>query len=290
MQSRSPQIIRTIDQLRRTVRAWRNTGEKIALTPTMGGLHDGHLSLIEIAKRHAGKTIASIFVNPTQFGENEDFDAYPRREAEDAEMLGGAGCDLIFAPSVDEMYPVGFATAVKVDRATDGLCGSRRPDHFQGVTTVVAKLLNQVQPDVAVFGEKDWQQLVTIKRMVRDLDLPVSIVSAPTLRESDGLAMSSRNRYLNAEQRKIAATLHKALTACARHIAQGSPVPAVESACKRLLTESGFGEIDYVEARRASGLERVVEFDPAKPSRLFGAAHLGRARLIDNVPITRTPS
>ncbi|MCL4151306.1 UNVERIFIED_CONTAM: hypothetical protein GTU68_008623 [Idotea baltica] len=228
----------------------------------MGGLHEGHLSLVEIAKKHAPKTVASIFVNPTQFGEGEDFEAYPRREAEDAALLGQVGCDLIYAPAVSEMYAAGFSTTIKVDSTTESLCGTRRPGHFDGVTTVVCKLLNQVQPDVAVFGEKDWQQLVTLRRMVRDLDMPITVVSAPTIREEDGLAMSSRNRYLTPEERRVAGKLNKALSASANLIAQGSAIDHVIAACRQALTDSGFGEIDYVE--------------------------LGRARLIDNVPIART--
>ena len=280
----APPVVRTVHDLRVAVSGWRRAGERVGLVPTMGGLHEGHLSLVEVARRHAPRTIASIFVNPTQFGAGEDFEAYPRDEQRDAAMLGEAGCDLIYAPTPDAMYPDGHQTLVRVEELTGVMCGAHRPGHFDGVTTVVAKLLSQAAPHVAVFGEKDWQQLAAIRRLARDLDFPVEIVGAPLVREADGLAMSSRNRYLSDEQRGVANTLYRALAASAQMIAAGHPVDGVEEGCARIIRQAGFDRVDYVEARHAGTLARVTEHGEA-PARLFAAAHLGRARLIDNVPI-----
>jgi len=288
LQITRPRTVHTIVELRDIVRDWRRAGDLVALTPTMGGLHEGHLSLVRAARRRARRVIATIFVNPTQFGAGEDFDTYPRDVVRDAELLTGAGCDLIYAPPVSEMYPEGFGTTVTVDTTTAGLCGAHRPGHFDGVTTVVCKLLNQAHPDYAIFGEKDWQQLVTIRRMARDLDLPVRIASSPTVREADGLAMSSRNRSLSPAQRRVAAKLNKALFAAADHIAHGVPVARVVDACGRALLSAGFDGIDYLEARDAHTLEPVQAFSSGIESRLFAAARLGQTRLIDNVPIEQT--
>jgi len=215
-------IVRTVAELRARVDAWRAEGHRTAVVPTMGGLHEGHVSLVRHALRHAGRAVATLFVNPTQFGAGEDLAAYPRDEARDAAMLEEAGCHLLFAPEASEMYPPGFATRVCVDGLTDALCGVARPGHFDGVAQVVAKLLNQSRCDIAVFGEKDWQQLAVVTRLARDLDIGTRIVGAPTVREADGLAMSSRNGYLSAAERAVAPELVRAL----REAAAASPKPA----------------------------------------------------------------
>ena len=230
-------------------------------------------------------SVATIFVNPTQFGPKEDLAAYPREEARDCEMLASAGCDLVFAPSLAEMYPPGFATKVRVEGLTDCLCGATRPGHMDGVAQVVTKLLNQAQADVAIFGEKDWQQLAVIRRLARDLDIPTEILGAPTQREADGLAMSSRNRYLNADQRRIAGQLNVILRGAAGRIAGDAPVAAEMAAARAALLEAGFEKVDYADCRHGDDLTPVEAFDPAQPARVFAAAHLGRARLIDNLAV-----
>ncbi len=279
------ETVRTVAALRARVRAWRDAGERIALAPTMGALHEGHLSLVTLGRAHAERVVATIFVNPTQFGADEDLAAYPSDEARDAAMLERAGCDLIFAPSREEMYPPDFSTRVRVEGLTDCLCGAARPGHFDGVAQVVAKLLNQAQADVAVFGEKDWQQLAVIRRLARDLDIPTEILGAPIVREADGLAMSSRNRYLDAAQRAVAGHLNKVIFAAAGRIAGGAPVAAGMAAAAAALVTAGFDQVDYLECREAHSLAPVETFDPARPARVFAAARLGRARLIDNVPV-----
>ena len=279
------EIVRTVADLRARVRAWRAAGQTVALTPTMGALHEGHLTLVELGREHADRVVATIFVNPTQFGPTEDLAAYPREEARDAAMLEGAGCDLIFAPSPAEMYPPGFSTKVRVEGLTDCLCGATRPGHMDGVAQVVSKLLNQAQADVAIFGEKDWQQLAVITRMARDLDIPTRILGAPTIREADGLAMSSRNRYLDAEQRQVAGQLNVILRAAAADIAGGAPARARMAQAAEALLAAGFDKVDYAECRHGDDLTPVETFDPAHPARVFGAAHLGRARLIDNIAV-----
>ena len=280
----SPQILRTIDALRAVTGDWRAQGLRVGLAPTMGSLHVGHLSLVRLVQSRADRVIASIFVNPTQFGPNEDFSAYPRQEAEDAAMLAGVGCDAIWAPGVEQMYPDGFSTTIAVRGLTEMLCGPVRPGHFDGVATVVCKLLNQVGPDIAAFGEKDWQQLAVIRRLVRDLDMPVEILGAPTIREEDGLAMSSRNRYLDPEQRRIAGGLNRLLKASAEMIGRGAPVARVLEAGKKALLDKGFSKVDYLDLREADTL-LALDARPTRPARLFVAAHLGRARLIDNWPV-----
>ena len=278
-------VARTVDDLRRRVGAWRRDGERIGFVPTMGALHEGHLSLVRVAKARADRCVASVFVNPTQFAPGEDFEAYPRDEAGDAELLASAGCDLLWAPAVSAMYPEGFATAVTVAGVSAPLEGEKRPSHFQGVATVVAKLLNQIQPDVAVFGEKDYQQLMVIRRMARDLDLPVEILGAPTLREADGLALSSRNAYLDADQRETAGQLNVVLFEAARALAKGAPVQAVEAEAVSMLEKLGFSPVDYVEVRESQSLGRLGPGPIVPPARLLAAAWLGRTRLIDNVAI-----
>jgi pantoate--beta-alanine ligase len=218
--------VRTVKELRAEVAKWRDAGETVALVPTMGALHAGHLSLIGIAKNHATRIVASIFVNPAQFGPKEDFKRYPRDEAGDLAKLAQAGVDLVYIPHTAEMYPRGFATKVTLPSLTEDLCGAARPNHFEGVATVVAKLLLQCAPDIAVFGEKDYQQLLVIKRLVRDLNIPVEIVGGPIVREEDGLALSSRNAYLSPEQRKAAPLLHKTIEEVAADLARGEGADA----------------------------------------------------------------
>lgn len=279
------EIAKTVAALREQVDDWRGAGLSVALTPTMGGLHDGHLSLLGVARERADRVVATIFVNPAQFGEGEDLDAYPRDEAADAAMLGAAGCDLLFAPTVAEMYPAGFATEVRVRGLTQSLCGNRRPGHFDGVALVVTKLLNQARADIAVFGEKDWQQLVTIRRLARDLDIATEIASAPTMREDDGLALSSRNRYLDERQRRIAGHLNRMLALTASRIVAGNPAVIALAAARGRLIELGFDTVDYVEMRDAITLEPLKAWTPGTDARIFGAATVGRTRLIDNMTV-----
>ena len=276
-------VVRTVAELRAQVAAWRAADERIGLVPTMGALHEGHLSLVEIARRRTGRVVASVFVNPTQFGPNEDFEAYPRGEGRDAELLAGAGCDLLYAPTAAEMYPRGFATAVTVSGVSEPLDGAARPGHFAGVATVVAKLLIQAAPDVAVFGEKDYQQLLVIRRLARDLDLPVEIVGAPTARAADGLALSSRNAYLSAAEREAAPALHVALQDARVRLAEGKTIEQVELTGRAALERAGFGPIDYFEVRHADTLQRFEGDRPDGPARLLAAARLGTTRLIDNI-------
>lgn len=277
------QIVRSPDALRAAVAALREGGDTVALVPTMGALHAGHRALIAEAGRHAARVVVSIFVNPTQFGPDEDLAAYPRDEAADIAALEAAGCDLLWAPPVAAMYPDGFATTVSVAGVTDWLEGRARPGHFTGVATIVAKLFNQVRPDVAIFGEKDFQQLATVRRLVRDLDLPVEIVGVPTVREADGLALSSRNAYLGADERRAAVALPAALRSAAVAIRTGEPVATALEEARRRLTAAGFGGIDYVALCDAATLAPVDRL--AAPARLLAAARIGRTRLIDNLAV-----
>jgi pantoate--beta-alanine ligase len=277
-------VLASIAALRQSLALWRGAGARIALVPTMGALHAGHLSLVAEAKRRADRVVMSIFVNPTQFAPNEDFAAYPRRLVEDVEKFAGAAGDLVFAPDVGEMYPGGFATTVSVaGPATVGLEDKFRPTHFAGVATVVAKLLLQSRPDVAIFGEKDYQQLKVIMRMARDLDLETEIVGAPTLREDDGLALSSRNFYLSTEERVRAPYLHEALKRCAAALRAGGTMSAVQAAAREELEAAGFA-VDYVEARHAETLASVARLGEG-PVRLLAAVRLGKTRLIDNIAV-----
>lgn len=279
------ETVRTVADLRKRVQNWCRQGLRTAVVPTMGGLHEGHLSLVQVALQHADRAIATLFVNPTQFSPLEDLDAYPRDEARDAAMLEAGGCHLLFAPDVTEMYPQGFSTRVIVDGLTDCLCGAARKGHFDGVAQVVTKLLNQAQADIAIFGEKDWQQKAVVMRLAQDLDIPTRIVGAPTIREHDGLAMSSRNRYLTDAERRIAARLPALMTEAAARIGAGEKIKPILSNVIRRLETAGFRSVDYVEARTAEKLEPITTFDPDVPARLFAAAHLGKARLIDNIAI-----
>lgn len=277
------QLIREIDALRDAVATLRQEGGSVALVPTMGALHAGHMALVAEAKRHAAHVIVSIFVNPTQFGPNEDLAAYPRREASDSRMLEEAGCALLWAPGVEVMYPEGYATTVSVARVSEGLCGASRPGHFDGVATVVAKLFNQVRPDVALFGEKDYQQLAVIRRMTRDLDLPVEVIGVPTQRDADGLALSSRNIYLSHEERVAARALPRALGEAARAIQEGVGIDEALATARGKLAAAGFDPIDYVELCDAETLQPLSSL--SRPGRLLAAARLGRTRLIDNLPV-----
>ena len=283
--------VRTIADLRGRIRAWRAEGVRIALVPTMGALHAGHLSLIGLARQKATRVVASLFVNPTQFAPTEDFHSYPRDEQRDAALLRAAGCDLLYAPDPDEMYPDGFATTVTVAAETTSLEGAVRPDHFAGVATVVAKLLIQVAPDVAVFGEKDYQQLHVIRRLTADLDLAVEIIGAPIVRDGDGLALSSRNAYLSARERVIAPSLHRALEAAAAALRAGTAVARVEAEAIGSVLGAGFEAVDYIEVRSA---DRLARLGPGPldgtarllaAARILGAARLGRTRLLDNIEV-----
>jgi len=276
-------IIRDIPSLRDQVRRWRRDGETVGLIPTMGSLHDGHLALVRQAKQDCDHAIATIFVNPTQFAPNEDFDAYPRHETRDIDMLNRLGTDLLFSPNVDEMYAKGFSTSVTVSNITQCLCGAVRPHFFGGVVTVVSKLLLQALPDRAYFGEKDFQQLQVIKRMARDLDIPVNIQGVPTIRETDGMAMSSRNRYLSADQRKIGATLYQVLQGIATRFAAGEHADAVLLDGTATLKAAGFYPIDYLEIRDSETFGPIETNNGT--ARIFAAAFLGETRLIDNIAV-----
>lgn len=277
-------VLRTVAALRTHVRAWRSAGDTIALIPTMGALHRGHMALVAAGRQCATRAISTIFVNPTQFAPTEDFAAYPRSFDDDLAKLAEAGADACFAPSVEEMYPAGFSATVMIGGpATAGLEDRFRPSHFSGVATVVAKLLGQAQPDIALFGEKDFQQLLVIRAMARDLDIACEIVGIETIREDDGFALSSRNLYLMREERVRAPELRRALLDCAKTIAEGAAiVPALASA-RRRVEEAGF-VVDYLEARHAETLAPVANASDG-PLRLLVAARLGRTRLIDNLAV-----
>ena len=282
--SHAPQIVTSVAELRHRIAAFRQDESRIGLVPTMGALHAGHLSLIREAQKHADAVIVSIFVNPMQFAPHEDFDRYPRALNADAEKLGAAGeTDLIFAPSAGEMYPPNFATRLEVGGPAEGLESDFRPDFFAGVATVVAKLLLAAAPDVAVFGEKDYQQLLVVRRMAADLGLAVQIVGAPSVREPDGLAMSSRNAYLSAEERKIAAKLNQVLKGLIAELRDGATVAAAEDAGKRALLQSGFKSVDYLAVRDAATLAPLSTLD--RPGRVLAAATVGSTRLIDNMAV-----
>ncbi len=282
------QIIRDLEALAGEVFALRtnqreNRSDSVALVPTMGALHAGHLALITEAKRRADRVVATIFVNPLQFGADEDLDRYPRQEAADAEMLRQGGCDLLWMPSVSDIYPEGFATTVSVRGLSERWEGEARPGHFDGVATVVARLLLAVKPDIALFGEKDFQQLAVIRRMSDDLGLGVEIAAVPTVRDEDGLALSSRNAYLSADERKRAVALPRALAAARDAILSGEPVEAALTAAKEAIRAAGFSSIDYVALVDAGTLEPLDE--PRGAMRLIAAATIGGTRLIDNIAV-----
>jgi pantoate--beta-alanine ligase len=279
----APKIVTTIAELRAAVAGWRREGLVVGLVPTMGALHDGHLSLVRETQRRANKSVVSIFVNPTQFGPHEDFARYPRPLAADAEKLAAAKADLVFAPSVAEMYPEGFATRIEVAGPALGLETDFRPQHFSGVATVVAKLLLAAMPDIAAFGEKDYQQLLVVKRLAADLGLPVEILGCATLREADGLAMSSRNAYLSAAERKIAGQLNHVLKEVAGRVRAGAPLAEAEQAGRAALLAAGFAAVDYLAVRDAETLAKIDIL--ARPARVLAAAKVGVTRLIDNLAV-----
>jgi len=281
------QTLNRIESLRPAVEQLRAAGP-VALVPTMGALHDGHLALVREAKRRAANVVVSIFVNPLQFGAGEDLDAYPRQMARDSAMLEAEGTELLWAPDVAEMYPAGFATNISVAGVSDGLCGAARPGHFDGVATVVCKLFNQVRPDLALFGEKDWQQLAVIRRMARDLDLSLpaadAVLGVPTVREADGLAMSSRNAYLTPAERQAAAALPKSMASAVAAIREGAPIAQAMASLSASLLAAGFSAVDYAEVRDADSLALLDNIGGAS-ARLLVAARIGKARLIDNCEV-----
>ena len=273
----------TVADLRLRVRTWRSEGRRIGLVPTMGALHEGHISLVRLALETCDRVVTSIFVNPTQFAPNEDFSTYPRTFDDDVAQLARANCHLVWAPTANEMYPAGFATRVVPGGASEGLETDFRPHFFGGVATVCTKLFQQVTPDIAVFGEKDYQQLAVIRQIVRDLDMPLAIVGAETVREADGLAMSSRNRYLSADERRTAPLIHRTISGVAARILEGGNADEACAEAAQRLTAGGFGKIDYVAVRDAATLGA---YDPAKcVGRVLAAAWLGKTRLIDNIAI-----
>lgn len=286
--SRKLDTFETVAELRAQRETWRRLDETVALVPTMGNLHAGHMSLVELAKAAADRVIVSVFVNPTQFGPSEDFDSYPRTLDQDSELLVEAGVDAVFAPDVEEVYPFGEDRSIRIElpELADMLCGAQRPGHFSGVAGVVLRLINMVQPERAVFGEKDYQQLLVLKRLVADCHLPVVVEGAPIVREPDGLAMSSRNQYLTTEQRALAPELYATISACAEALRQGDErIQALEAAALQRLDAAGFRP-DYVEIRSAEDLSRPLadEFG-SRPLRILAAAWLGKARLIDNIAV-----
>ena len=283
------QTVKTLQMLRTALAQLRAPGATIALVPTMGALHEGHLTLVRRARAEADHVVASIFVNPKQFGANEDLAAYPRQLADDAAMLEAEGAALLWAPAVEAMYPAGFATNISVAGVSEGLCGAARPGHFDGVATVVCKLFNQVEPDVALFGEKDFQQLSVIRAMARDLDLTRphvdAIIGVPTVREADGLAMSSRNRYLSPEHRAAAAILPRAMQTAIAEIACGADVAASLAALEAAIIAAGFASVDFAVLTDASSLAPLAARGAA-PARLLVAARIGGTRLIDNMAVS----
>ncbi|NCP13821.1 MAG: pantoate--beta-alanine ligase [Sphingomonadales bacterium] len=286
------QTVKSLQMLRTALAQLRANGGSVALVPTMGALHEGHLTLVRRARADADHVVASIFVNPRQFGANEDLDAYPRQLAKDAAMLEAEGCALLWAPDVAAMYPAGFATNVSVAGVSDGLCGAARPGHFDGVATVVCKLFNQVAPDMAFFGEKDFQQLAVIRTMARDLDLTFphadAIIGVPTVREPDGLAMSSRNRYLAPDDRAAAAALPRAMQSAIAAIESGADIATVLTDLEAKIIASGFTSVDYAVLADSRSLAPLMSLN-AQPARLLVAARIGGTRLIDNMAVNDDP-
>ena len=275
--------VRHVADLRHLVAGWRRAGESVGVVPTMGALHAGHLALVEAARADCARVIATIFVNPKQFNRPDDLASYPRDEASDAAKLAAAGVDVLFAPPVEEVYPAGFETKVSVPGLANCLCGLARPGHMDGVATVVTKLFLMTAAERAYFGEKDYQQLLIVKRLVRDLDIPVEVVPVATVRDADGLALSSRNALLTTEQRARAPAIHRTLTATAARLSAGGPAAPVLAWGRDELQRAGIEKLDYIELRDAENLEELASAD--RPARLFAAAWLGSVRLIDNVPV-----
>lgn len=280
------QIVRDIETLRSAIAALRADGGTIAFVPTMGALHAGHMALVAEGRRRSSHVVASIFVNPTQFAADEDLSTYPRREATDAKMLEEEGCAILWSPDVATMYPEGSRISVPAGTHGEGLDGAARPGHFDGVATVVSRLFDQVRPDIALFGEKDYQQLAVIRQMVRNLDLAVEIIAVPTQRDADGLALSSRNAYLIEDERQAARALPRALGEAAAAIQRGGDVAEALAAAKDRLAKAGFDPIDYVELCDAETLAAMAALD--RPARLLAAARIGRTRLIDNLAVEPT--
>jgi pantoate--beta-alanine ligase len=276
-------VLRSIAELRQTVARWRRSGRSVGLVPTMGAPHAGHLALVRRARDECDRVITTIFVNPKQFNRADDLSGYPRDEARDAGKLEALGADLLFAPPIEEVYPEGFATTVSVPALSHCLCGAARPGHMEGVATVVAKLLLQSLPDKAYFGKKDYQQLLIVRRMVRDLDIPVAVVGLATVRESDGLALSSRNALLTAGQRTRAPELYRVLCRLAEKLEGGTAAKPLLARGREELVRAGFDPIDYLELRSAAALEALASAD--RPARVFAAAWLGEVRLIDNLAV-----
>ncbi|MDR3527193.1 MAG: pantoate--beta-alanine ligase [Rhizomicrobium sp.] len=282
--SAAPQIVTTVAELRHRIKALRQDDARIGLVPTMGALHAGHLALIQEMTKHVDVAVVSIFVNPTQFAPHEDFDHYPRTLMADAEKLGASGeTDLIFAPSVGEMYPPGFATRIEMAGPAIGLESDCRPHFFSGVAVVVSKLLIAAMPDVAMFGEKDYQQLLVVRRMVSDLGLNIQIIGSPIVRERDGLAMSSRNAYLSIDDRMIAGQLNVIILSLIAELRDGAAISAVEESGKRALLEAGFSSVDYLAVRDAETLAPLTTLD--RPARVLAAATVGKTRLLDNMAV-----
>lgn len=278
------EVIRDVASLRMLQGSWRRAGESIGLVPTMGALHAGHMALVEAAREECAHVIATIFVNPTQFAPSEDLDSYPDTFDEDLQLLRENQVDVCFAPTRDVMYPDGFATTVRVAGLTEPLCGATRPGHFDGVTQIVAKLLNLGAADRAYFGQKDWQQLAVVRQMARDLNFPTEIVGVPTVRAEDGLALSSRNAYLTEKEREIAPKLNRILRNAAAQIARGHGATGVCEAAAHEVLKAGFRSVDYLECRDATTLQPAERPAP-RTARVFVAAKLGKARLIDNVSV-----
>ena len=274
----------TLSALRTRIKSWRQDGLTVGFVPTMGALHDGHLSLVRLAKAHCDKVVASVFVNPAQFAEGEDFEAYPRSVIDDSEKLALEKCDLVYLPERDAMYPESFATELVVKGAAEGLESESRPHFFHGVATVVCKLFNQVRPDLAVFGEKDYQQLQVIRQMVRDLDFGIDIIPAEIIRERDGLAMSSRNAYLSDADRARAAELNKIIFALAAELRDGAPLASALEAA-RASAENAFDSVDYLEVRNAQTLSRIDSETVSEPARVLATVRLGDTRLLDNCAV-----
>lgn len=277
------QVVRSVAELRAVTGGWRQAGDSVAVVPTMGALHDGHLSLVAQARDACDRVIVTLFVNPTQFDRPEDLAKYPRTEDRDRAVLEPAGVDLLFMPGVDEVYPPGFATTVSVSGLTSGMCGDFRPGHFDGMATIVAKLFLMTGADRAFFGEKDWQQLQIVRRLAADLNIPIEVTGCPTVREADGLAMSSRNARLSPPDRAAAPTLYAALTRAAQRLQGGEDPAPVLGAARAEILAGGFARVEYLDLRHPQTLTPLDRFDG--PARLLAAAWLGPVRLIDNVAV-----